>query len=150
MLDLFKQFLDAYSLFHNLIVIKRQLGNTLQMMQAFAQRVTRVACGRPQSLECFLSLLSIAEHSYGNTGVPQIRRYLYVGDRCQADSRVLDFSFNDFAQLDTKLLLDAVNSSAVHFFSAGPAALHNLDVTLNHAVGRNSLGFFRCLVQHFL
>src|SRR5438067_13023087 len=90
------------------------------MMQAFAQRVTRVACGRPQSLQCFLSLLGIAEHSYENTGMTQIRRYLYMGDRCQADAGVLDFPFNDFAQLDPQLFFDAIDSSAVHFFSAGP------------------------------
>ena len=90
------------------------------MMQPFAQGVTRVARGRPQSFECFLPLLGITENSYENTRVPQIRRHFDASDRCQTDSRVLDFSFNEFAQLDPELFVDAIDSSAVHCFSVGP------------------------------
>src|SRR5439155_15851566 len=78
-------------------------------------------------------------------------------DDCrQPDARIVNLALDDLAQLDPKLFFDTINSSALHVysFSVGPTVesprLHNFDVCLNHALGRDSFGLIGRLLQYFL
>ena len=57
------------------------------------------------------------------------------GDKSYAG--ILDFALQDFAELDSELLFDAIDASALH------TVLDNLYVALNHALRDAPLGFFK-------
>jgi len=120
MLDLIEQFFDTHALFHVRVIIERQFGNASEMMQPFAQRMARVTCRGSQSFQRLLPLIFITKYRDEDASVPEIGRYFHVRDRREANTWILYLPLDDLAQLDPKLLFDAINPSALHSFNVGP------------------------------
>ena len=132
-LDLVQQLLDPHVLFDRLVVFEDQLRDSSQMMQPLGQRrLTKLAADRSPAA------LSFARPSSPRT-VTKTRACRRSGETftrvivTKPNARILNFAFDDLAELDAQLFFDSIDSSALHI-------LDNLDVALNHAFRRDALG----------